>query len=51
MTQFFERGAKGYRYINLGALPATGHAQIELKGNHIAVKDQTATFISLKKGL
>ncbi len=46
--QYFERGAKGIRYINLSSLMAKGKIEIVLEGKHISVMGDTVQLISFK---
>lgn len=46
VIQYFERGAKGIRYINISSLMAKGKVEIALKGQYISFNKDTIQSIS-----
>lgn len=47
-TQFFERGAKGFRYLNISPLVSQVGTEIEIEGKYISVEDQTVEMVVFK---
>ena len=47
ITQYFERGAKGIRYINISSLLVKGKVDIAFKENHVSINEQVQ-LISFK---
>jgi len=47
-TQYFERGSKGIRYINISPLSSKKGTEIKLKGKYISIDDQTVKLFSFK---
>jgi LmbE family N-acetylglucosaminyl deacetylase len=46
LTQYFERGAKGTRYINISSLTKSGVREIRLKEHHISFSEDKVALIS-----
>jgi len=48
VIQYFERGAKGIRYINISSLTAKGKVEITLKGQYISINEHIVQSISFQ---
>ena len=46
VTQYFEHGAKGIRYLNVSALFNNKTTQLTIKGKHISLNDQSIQLIT-----
>ncbi|WP_299589298.1 PIG-L family deacetylase [uncultured Microbulbifer sp.] len=48
ITQYFEHGAKGIRYINISSLPYGGGEKVSLDGKYTSINDQSVRLIDFK---